>query len=573
MSARRRLRGAHAFCVRVSAFCRNELSLFSNHSLSGGVPRSSFSQNAKTPTLKACAPQNIFRTLFLILLTLSHWARADQQLAAATIVVYNATVPESFELAKFYAEKREIPRDHLVALTCSREEEISREEYDQTIADPLREIFKERNWWTLRESTEGRHSVSASSIRFIALMKGMPLKIRAAENYPGDKSDGGPINNRNEACVDSELSTLAYFRREISGAMINPYFQSYRPIRDAPEIVLLVCRLDAPSAATVRQMITDAIATEKRGLWGRAYVDGAHNTNAGFEVGDHWLSEIVEQFHKAGVPVVYDDTPALFPAGFPMSDCALYYGWYAGSVTGPFAQNDFRFVPGAIAVHIHSFSAATLRDANAGWVAPLLTKGAAASVGNVYEPYLQLSTHLDILNDRLLHGFTFAESAYMATQTLSWMSVMAGDPLYRPYASWIEIDAAKPNSDWSMYHDFAQKNSAKSPEEYRNLARQVASRAKNAVMIEDVGLMEMRAGNFAVATSYFSQARALYTKRDDILRVVLEEAEAWKNQDKPRRAVDLVRSVLKIVSDTPTAALLKKIDADLAPKAGLAPLR
>ena len=123
-----------------------------------------------------------------------------------------------------------------------------------------------------------------------------------------------------------------------------------------------------------------------------------------------------------------------------MTDCALYYGWYAGSVAGPFIQSDFRFVPGAIAVHIHSFSASTLRDPGGGWVGPLLTKGAAASLGNVYEPYLQFTSHLDMFNDRLLHGFTFAESAYMSTRAVSWMSVMVGDPLYRPFASWNQID-------------------------------------------------------------------------------------------------------------------------------------
>jgi hypothetical protein len=83
-------------------------------------------------------------------------------------------------------------------------------------------------------------------------------------------------------------------------------------------------------------------------------------------------------------------------------------------------------------------------------------------------------------------------------------------------------------------------------------------------MIEDLGLMETRDGNFPAATTYFQQARTVYTKRDDILRVVLEEANAWTKQEKPKRAVDLVRSVLKIVSDTPTAVLLKKIEQDLS---------
>src|SRR4029450_12276497 len=123
-----------------------------------------------------------------------------------------------------------------------------------------------------------------------------------------------------------------------------------------------------------------------------------------------------------------------------------------------FTESDFRFVPGAVAVHIHSFSAATLRDPNANWVAPLLAKGAAASLGNVYEPYLQLTANLDIFNDRLLRGFTLAESAYMSHRGLSWMSVVVGDPLYRPYASWSQLDSkkdvSKTASSWKMYHQF-----------------------------------------------------------------------------------------------------------------------
>jgi hypothetical protein len=204
----------------------------------------------------------------------------------------------------------------------------------------------------------------------------------------------------------------------------------------------------------------------------------------------------------------------------------------------------------------------SLRDPNAFWVAPLLTKGAAASLGNVYEPYLQLTTQLNIFNDRLLHGFTFAESAYMAQQALSWMSVMVGDPLYRPYGSWLQIvpkaEAPKPASEWKMYHEFALQNAAKPAPEFRALARQAASRARNAAIIEDLGMMEAKDGNFASATNHFQQARSLYTKRDDILRMVLAEADGWAKQQKPKKALEGIRSVLRIVSDGPTAALLRQ---------------
>ncbi len=85
----------------------------------------------------------------------------------------------------------------------------------------------------------------------------------------------------------------------------------------------------------------------------------------------------------AGVPVVYDQKPEIVPSGFPITDCALYYGWFAGSISGALADPNFKFRPGAVAVHIHSFSASTLRAADVNWTAPLLSKGAAASLGNV----------------------------------------------------------------------------------------------------------------------------------------------------------------------------------------------
>jgi len=248
-----------------------------------------------------------------------------------------------------------------------------------------------------------------------------------------------------------------------------------------------------------------------------------------------------------------------------MTDCALYYGWYTDKIAGPFTQPDFQFTPGAVAVHIHSFSASTLHDENAGLAGPLLAKGAAATIGNVYEPYLQLTAHLDVLNDRLLHGFTFAESAYMASPVLSWMSVMVGDPLYRPYAAWLGLDekTEKPSSDWSAYHDFAVNNGSLGPAEYRGAAKQFAARSRNAPMLEDIGLLEAASENYVGASGCFDLARTIYSKRDDILRTVLHEADALAKQNKAKRGLDLIRTVLRIAPDAPAASLLKKAEMEL----------
>ena len=515
------------------------------------------------------------RFLFAALIALSlgatsagRAAATPEDLARATIVIYNRSAPDSPGLARFYAAQRHIPNDHVIGLECSTEEEISRQEYDETIATPLRKIFDEHKWWT-RDQSNGSAPVSANQINFVALIRGIPLKIRATAVYDGDHPASNAIGSQNEASVDSDLTLLGLFSRQISGAASNPYFQSFRPIAELESIpIMLVSRLDGPSAAIVRRMISDSIETEKTGLWGRAYVDGAHNSSGGLADGDEWLQTVVKDLRRVGIPVVYDEKPATFPAGLPMNDCALYYGWYAGDMNGPFTQPGFVFTRGAIAVHIHSFSASTLRHSDAHWVGPLLSKGAAASLGNVYEPYLQLTAHLDIFNDRLLHGFTFAESAYMATRALSWMTVVVGDPLYRPYVSWLQFDSKKAGasrSNWQMYHEFATKNAAKDPAEYLKLARQAASKANNGAMIEDLGLIQKEAGDFAGAISYLQQARTIYTQRGDLLRVTLEQADTLIAADRKKEALTLVRGVLQMVPDTPSSALFKKIQDELKP--------
>jgi hypothetical protein len=82
-------------------------------------------------------------------------------------------------------------------------------------------------------------------------------------------------------------------------------------------------------------------------------------------------------------------------------------------------------------------------------------------------------------------------------------------------------------------------------------------------MIEDLGMMEVRDGNFAAATSFFGQARTCYSGREDILRVIMEEADAWDKLKKPKRGLDLVRTALRITGDAPAASVLRQIEQQL----------
>jgi len=91
-----------------------------------------------------------------------------------------------------------------------------------------------------------------------------------------------------------------------------------------------------------------------------------------------------------------------------------------------------------VALHIHSFSARTLRSASAGWCGPLVARGVTATVGNVFEPFLQLTHRPDLLMRALGRGETFGDAVYYALPALSWQAIALGDPLYQPFKVTLE---------------------------------------------------------------------------------------------------------------------------------------
>lgn len=495
-------------------------------------------------------------------------APASDPLAQATVVVYNSADVLSESLARYYAEKRDIPADHVVGLPCPVTEEITREQYDETLAGPLRRLFTDRGWWKLRGTPPA--SATENGIRFLALIRGIPLKISATSTpYPGDAPSGPePIASRNEAAVDSELATLGLASTSISGAVRNPYFRSYTPVRDAniPPL-MLVCRLDAPTGSEVRRMIDDSLAAEKAGVWGFAYIDMRNITEGGLAEGDTWLRGTAKQATESGIPVVADHGEKLFPPAYPMTHVAFYYGWYDYNVTGPFTRGDFRFERGAVAAHIHSFSASTLRDPRAGWAGPLVMAGAAATFGNVYEPYLGLTTQIDIFQERLQAGFTFAESAYMATNILSWMSTFIGDPLYRPFHIFQDFSTPLPKAagEWLAYRNGALAWFKDSPQIGERRLREAAQTFQGGVIFEGLAALQAGSGKQTEALESSEQARRRYKDPADILRVVYREANLLTGMGRKSDGLDLLRRHIRQYPGHPAIAALEALRDELDP--------
>ena len=385
---------------------------------------------------------------------------AAASLASKTLVIYNLNDADSASLARYYAARRGIPDSQVLGLKCNAEsEEISREEFDSTIADPLREAFLSNNWWELSDNQLLPTAVIKNRIRYVALIRGMPLKVREKAVYEGDKPDRStPYGAVNASSVDSEIAVLGRMTRQISGPLNNPYYENYDRF-DSVELpqYLLVCRLDAPSVDDVKRMIDESLRAEKTGLFGWVMIDQRGTELPGYKLGDDWLKEASAHFRKRGFPVFSDATEAILPTGLPMPRTAIYLGWYSENIAGAFTGSGVRFLPGAVACHLHSYSASTLRSRSIGWCGPLISSGADAVMGNVYEPYLTLTANLAVFSERLLRGYTFAESAWSSLRTMSWMNVAVGDPLYRPYAVLDNPDVSY-GSEFEKFHQSARND-------------------------------------------------------------------------------------------------------------------
>lgn len=479
----------------------------------------------------------ISKHILLLALLLVHAATclfARDSLSDATIVLFNSNDPESESLARYYSSKRDIPPERVVGLSCPASEEISRADFEATISAPLIKKMEAEGWWKMLRGAGGRKSVVQSSIRFVAIMRGVPLKIRADPSIPpavAARNIPSAISSRNDASVDSEIAALGIQDWRPASVVENPYFGRFTQILDDSVFpgMLLPARLDAPTGSMVRAMIDDSLMAEKEGLWGWAYIDGRDITSGGYTEGDYWMRHLVEMLRQRGVPTIFDNLPSTFAEEFPVTDAAVYFGWYAGDANGPFARLDFRFQPGAVAVHLHSYSASTLRSTTNNWCGPLIARGAAATLGNVYEPYLSLTANLDIFHDRLMSGLTLAESAYMSMRALSWMGVVIGDPLYRPYAAWNQFfdPRNRPSNPWRRFRSITLNAKGDILQAVLPL-HEAARETGNSMFLEALGAAQYDVQNASAALNSFKDALAITTNPEVRRRLEMESADAMR---------------------------------------------
>jgi len=274
------------------------------------------------------------------------------------IVIYNTHLPASKGVADYYAERRHVPPNQIFGFPLSTNEDMPRAEFRDDLQNPLAKRLKDLNLWEIGQTIAPRTTNHAgrvewkpvrSSIRYAALCYGVPLRIAKDPDLQEPGMDKlRPELRRDEAAVDSELALLPLIEEHLplAGPWRNPVYTTTNEAMLHPTNgVLLVTRLDGPSPAIARGLVDKALEAEADGLWGRAYFDLRNITDPAYKLGDTWIHNAAEICRHLGFEVVVDENPGTFPVAFPMSQIAVYMGWYDPHVSGPFSRPVVEFMP------------------------------------------------------------------------------------------------------------------------------------------------------------------------------------------------------------------------------------
>jgi uncharacterized protein (TIGR03790 family) len=503
------------------------------------------------------------------------------------VVVYNTRVPESKTIAEYYGLKRQIPTNQIFGFDLPTGEDMTREEYRRLLQFPLAKAIKSNQLWhfepetvptTNQEPTKVRWKLDESKIRYAALCYGVPVRISPEPGYEEEGADKlRPEMRRNEAAVDSELALLPLINEKVplNGPIRNPVYATTNEAMLHPTHgVLLVTRLDGPTAEIARGLVDKALQGEADGLWGRTYFDLRNTTDPAYKMGDDWIRNASEVCRHLGFDPIVDENPGTFPAGFPMSQIAIYIGWYDVNVSGPFRRPTVEFMPGAFAYHLHSYSARPFRSTTQAWVGPLLAKGATITMGCVEEPYLAGTPDMTIFTARLMYnGMSFGEAAYASQPVLSWQTTVVGDPLYRPFG--MNPDELK---------DRLQRRNSKLIEWYYlrllnvNLAagkpiaegvavlEQFENTKTSAVLTEKLGDLYAAQGKPSSAAHAYDEALKLDPSPQQRVRLLLVLGEKLAALNRADEAYHVYKDILQQDPDFPDKAGIYKCLLPLARK-------
>ena len=350
--------------------------------------------------------------------------RAQTSLNDRVLVVYNAAVHESKQVADYYMAKRSIPASHLCKIDVTSTEQVNKDEFDTSVKRPIQKCLnrlgKDTILYTVFSYQTPWHvdlgPQTNALDQFVADIWDEYLPERSAS-----QSDVQPYYGAAQSEGD-------YYQRYVSLA-------EYRRQPNA-KTIYSVWRLDAPSATLAEGLVDKALETENKGLSGIGCFDRNRGDLAlvpdfSYGAADWDIHRAADFARQEGFTVIEDGRGEEFgtaPAPLRCDHAALYAGWYALN-----HYNDaFTWNPGAIGIHLDSASALCPRYGT-NWSANALAHGITVTAGATTEPYLENLPHPDQAFLYLFEGANVGDAFLRSERLLKWNIINIGDPLYRPF--------------------------------------------------------------------------------------------------------------------------------------------
>jgi uncharacterized protein (TIGR03790 family) len=287
------------------------------------------------------------------------WGRLGWTLEPNEIlVIANADNAASTRLARYYCEKRGIPSNYVIPLSLGTplRDNISRTDYDNRVAAPIRRIFltrKDLGHIKCLVTTYGvpfrvgpREPMAGYDAQLKQLRQLLEQEKQAAKEWEekgqtdsvayrtrqlGVSRVQADINrimgNETGASVDSELSLVLWSAYELYRWQPNAL---RIPVVPHSFKTLMVSRLDGPSYGIAKGLVDKALAAEQNGLTGIVYIDsrGLFGKDL-YSYCDQSLRDLALLTRlRTSLPVQEERTPALFAPGC-CPQTAIYCGWYS----------------------------------------------------------------------------------------------------------------------------------------------------------------------------------------------------------------------------------------------------
>lgn len=379
------------------------------------------------------------------------------------MVIANSDIAESAEIAQYYCAKRQIPVGNILALPLGAGlgDTIARDDYEKQLAEPIRKKLSSPEF--------------TKKIRCLLTTYGVPIKVGSRGVLEGqddrlkqleelaqkERSNLEQLEQSVEPNAAKEKKTISrkldklqseidYIVGKETGASVDSelsmvlsgdyelYHWQPNKLKDSVLCLsydtLMVSRLDGPGPHIAKGLVDKAIAAEKTGLKGIAYIDsrGIVDDKNPYSFGhfDQSLRDLaVLTMFRTEIAVKQEMTEELFAPGL-CQQTAIYCGWYSLKQY----VNAFDFVDGAVGFHISSLEAVDIRDPNSTqWCPAMLTDGITATLGAVAEPYLHAFPEPKAFFLELFKGRCLVEAYYRTNPFNSWQMILIGDPLYRPF--------------------------------------------------------------------------------------------------------------------------------------------